>query len=191
MAGRWITRENKQVGWLGLVETILSFVEDLALGFSCLCLFLIMLVKTADVTLRYVFNSPLEWSYGLTAHYLLLGAFFLSLPYTYRVGGHVKVDILLSRCSERYRTLFALIDTIVSSILFLVLAYEGIVITHQAWLGNEVMSEFYNFYTWTSVIVLPIGISVLDTRIALKFINILRGRPYSPKSYPFFVEHVK
>ena len=62
-----------------------------------------MLLVVADVSLRYLFNAPLAWSYEVITSYLMPGVFFLAVSHTLEVHAHVAVDLLHQRMRQRLR----------------------------------------------------------------------------------------
>lgn len=169
------------------LNSSVAVVEDLALLSACVSLFLIMIVKAVDVTLRYCFNFPLQWSYGLISHYLLVAAFFLAMPYTYRVGGHVNVDVVVRNLSPALQRAFRVLTVLLSLLLFSVILYEGLISTGKSWGGNEIMPDFYNWPSWTSHIFVPVGIALVEARIALQIGTGILGEQVEVSTYPFFL----
>ena len=67
---------------------------DRALGFSAaVLLFCLMMLTTADVIGRYVFNWPIRGAFELT-ELLLLTLIFAGLPLASRAGEHVTLDFV-------------------------------------------------------------------------------------------------
>jgi TRAP-type transport system small permease protein len=54
---------------------------------------LLVVLLSVDVSLRYVFNSPLQWGSELSALILLI-VFFASFPQVTRSQGHIRIDML-------------------------------------------------------------------------------------------------
>ena len=169
------------------IDGSVAIVEDLALLVACASLFLIMVNQAVDVTLRYCFNSPLQWSYGLISHYLLVAAFFLAMPYTHRVGGHVNVDIVIRGLARPLQGALHLLTLLLSLLLFAIILYEGVILTGKSWSGTEIMPDFYNWPSWTSKMFVPIGIVLVEARIALQFWARLLGVAVEAPTLPFFL----
>lgn len=74
-----------------------------------------------EVVSRYFFGSPTMWAHGYTQR--LFGSYFVLIgAYTFIHQGHVRIDIIQGRCSERWKNLFDIINC-----LFLLL-WTGILI---------------------------------------------------------------
>ena len=181
---------SRRGGVLRRLDSGITRIEDLALLLCCASLFLIMVVKAIDVSLRYCFNLPLQWSYGFISHYLLVAAFFLAMPYTYRVGGHVNVDIVVRSLARPVQIALHAFTLILSLFLFLIILYEGAIATGTSWTGNEIMPDFYNWPSWTSNVFVPIGCALVEARIAVQFAARLLGVDVEAPTVPFFVPRV-
>jgi len=69
---------------------------------------LMMLLTASDVTLRYVFNKPIVGSFDLTEYMMAIVVAF-SLAYCAVMKGNVRVDLVVSRLSQRAQ---AIIDSV-------------------------------------------------------------------------------
>ena len=56
------------------------------------CVVAMMVLTTADVVARYVFNSPTMWADEM-ASYLLIAIVFLGLAHNLRTDGHIRIDV--------------------------------------------------------------------------------------------------
>ena len=135
-------------------------------------LFAIMAITVVDVVMRYGFNSPLAFAYDLITQYLLVAAFFLSLSYTLRVGGHMNVDMLLvSIRSERARAALRVIGDALSIALFLALLYAGYATAQDAWSRGERLAGALPLPVWISQAFVPLGVALLLLRLACRIAN--------------------
>jgi len=79
---------------------------------SALLILPLVIVVIYEVIMRYVFNAPTIWGFELTT--FLYGVhYMLGLGYTELYGGHVRVDILTSRLSEKTQAVLAIVTTLV------------------------------------------------------------------------------
>ena len=60
---------------------------------AVICIPAMTAVITVDVVLRYIFNSPFDWSIEFNEAALLL-ILFGSLPYTTKVNGHIRMELI-------------------------------------------------------------------------------------------------
>ena len=100
------------------LTAVLKFIDDMndwvgrVLSFGVLLMFVLVL---SEVIRRYLFNAPTVWGTELTQ--MTFGAYvILSGGYILRWEGHVNVDILYSRLSDRGK---AVLDIITFFLFFL------------------------------------------------------------------------
>ena len=87
----------------------------------------IMLLEAVEVVLRYVFDSPTDWSWELAAH--LSGAMFImGAGWVLLEDRHVRTDLIYAKLSKRGQ---ALLDVIFFTIIFF--SFTG-VLTYKSWI---------------------------------------------------------
>lgn len=88
---RLFGRLDREVEWLiGWVD---RGVDALHWFSAVICIPALTSVITVDVVMRYVFNSPFDWSIEFNEAALLL-ILFGSMPYTTKVNGHVRMELI-------------------------------------------------------------------------------------------------
>ncbi len=89
-------------------------------------LVLLMLLTTADVAGRYIWNSPITGVFDLT-HFAVLIMTFLGLAYCGFQRGHVAIELLFDRFSRPVRRVLNRAINLVGAILFTVIAWRSLV----------------------------------------------------------------
>src|ERR1700677_3809363 len=97
--------------WVAAAEGAASFL-------AAIVLFVVMLIVSADVAMRYVFNRPFGWTYDLISLYLMGALFYFSLSATFAQGAHISVDVVASRLTPRTRRLLQMLIALASAWLF-------------------------------------------------------------------------
>lgn len=72
----------------------------------------LMVLVVTDVTRRYLMNSPLRWSLEIN-EYLLVFIAFLGISYTLQDHGHVSIDVIYRRYSERMKRICDFIRAVI------------------------------------------------------------------------------
>ncbi|MFG1392390.1 TRAP transporter small permease subunit [Xanthobacter agilis] len=139
------------------VSRALARFEKVLLTIAAAFLFAMMLIVFADVGLRYLFNSPLGFSYDLISLYLMVGVFFFSLSNTLRHDEHVRVDILYLQAPPVLRRLFDRITYALSAILFAVVLGTGLLRAIASTAQLEVMATLIPWPIWLAYWIVPIG----------------------------------
>lgn len=66
---------------------------------------------TFEVVARYFFNSPTVWAHGYTQR--LFGSYFILIgAYTFIHDGHVRIDLISSKCSPKVQTILDIVNCV-------------------------------------------------------------------------------
>ncbi|MDD1780989.1 TRAP transporter small permease subunit [Enterovibrio sp. ZSDZ35] len=103
-----------------VLERLINRVAD-TLGWVASSLFLLLMLNVFyNVVMRYAFDSvsialqEMEW-------HLFSAVFLLGVPYAVKAGGHVRIDVLYERWSEKTRALVDLLGCLFFLMPFAVL----------------------------------------------------------------------
>ena len=102
---------------IGPVTSILSWI-------SCVCVLGMMLLTSVDVVLRYIFHSPLTGTFEVS-EFLMVTIVFFSMAYTQHRKGHVAVDVLVSRLSQRKKAFVDLFNHGITIAILLLIAWKS------------------------------------------------------------------
>jgi len=166
------------------LRRVVDAIDNVLMVVGCLMLFGLMFVVVADVALRYLFNSPLQWSYEVISSYLMPGLFFFAASHTLKANAHVAVDIVHNYVGRRSRYV---LEALVSTLATPVFAFCTVV-SAQHTLGDirtaATSTSGLALPTWTISLMLPIGFGLLTLRLAINAIGYLAtlatGREVAP-----------
>ena len=96
------------------------------------------------VTARSLFNEPAAWAFDLTS-YGLLFVVFLASPRTLEQDGHVRIDFLLSRLSDRPKRWTEVLMQTLSLVFLLLLLWATGQKTLELIEGDWVSPSMYEF----------------------------------------------
>jgi len=150
-------------------------MAGLLAGFATLA---IVLLISYDVGMRYFFNEPQVFVDEL-ASFLELLVVFGGAAYTFRAGGHVRVDLLTGRLAPAARARLRLVT------LALGIAFLGIVIwvtTHSAITAFNYgrVSAVMLYPLWPPMLLIPAGLALMALVMAAALarqVKILLGPP--------------
>ena len=134
-------------------------------------LILMVLITVVDVFLRYVFNKPIVGSYELT-EFMMAILVFGSVAYTMAVKGHVCVDLVISRFSERTQALLECITSLLAFVLFGIATWRNVIHAGTAMNRNDVSAELFIPIS-PFILFVAIGIAVLTLVLFVQFIQSL------------------
>lgn len=108
------------------------------------------------------------------AAYLLVGATFLGLAYTFVHHAHIRVTLLLTRLPAAPRAWFEVFCLLVALILSVLLGYGLIELIRESREFNDVSSGFLSIPLWIPQTVLAIGVGLLCLALAEALASTLR-----------------
>jgi TRAP-type C4-dicarboxylate transport system permease small subunit len=144
---------------------VIDAIDAVLMGVGCLMLFALMLIVVADVSLRYLFNAPLQWSYEVISSYLMPGLFFMAVSHTLKANAHVAVDILHNYVSRRTRYVFEAVCTTVALPVFALCTWVSAQHTWNDWQSAATSTSGLAVPTWTISLMLPLGFGMLSLRL--------------------------
>lgn len=161
---------------MGRLERALCALEDALLAVSCICVLLIVAITVCDVLARTALNAPFAWSHDLITQYLLVAMFFLSLPYVSRVGGHMALDFLARRVrTKRVRAGLVLFGEVLAVLFVAGFVWGALGAMRAAYIGGDLLQGDLPWPTWPSLLVGPVGASVLILRLLVRIGQAVSG----------------
>lgn len=165
-----------------MVERLLQRLENLLNAGAMILLATMMLLGTADVLGRYLFDQPILGTREISAGYLMVGIVWLSVAHTERLNGHIGVDLVVRNTSERLRGWLAVLGRLLAIIPIALISwktYEAMILA----LGQKTRGsiELYVAPSWALVFLgTAMLVLTLSARIAVDVPRLLReGRPWS------------
>ena len=131
-----------------------------------IAIFLLVGLATANVLGRWLFDLPVtgyvDWVEQAMAFIALLG-----IAYTQRLGGHIRMDIVVGRLRGRLVWLAELVSVVLMLLVTLVLIYGSY---RHFWRAYDIgdSSLDINLPTWPAKLVVPFALTVLALRLMLQ-----------------------
>lgn len=128
------------------------------------------LAISVDVLLRYFIGS--SWA-GLfeISEYSMLWITFLSAAWLLKIGGHIRVDLLLTRFSPRQRAITNIITSIICVLLFVFITWYTLKLTLHDYQTGFFYPSVLRPPKWPIEIIIPIGYFLL----LIQFLRITYG----------------
>lgn len=98
----------------------------------------IILVVSAQVFLRYLFNSSIGWA-DEVSRLAFVWSIFMAIPLCVREGLHIGLQIVTVRLPEQVREMLARAVAAAGVVLMLIVSYHSVVIAWDQW--DEKMSS--------------------------------------------------
>lgn len=155
---------NRPSAALAWIERILVVLSSLALG-------AIMLIVVSDVTMRYIFDMPLSWSYNLIGLYLMVAVFFLALSDTLQNHGHIAIDIFQHRIPHRARHLSLSAGYLLSTIVLALTGWQAWLRFKSAYVNDDRIAAIIPWPTWIAYFIVTVGCLVITLRCVYRTVG--------------------
>ncbi|MBL1436496.1 MAG: TRAP transporter small permease [Rhodobacteraceae bacterium] len=157
-----LSRFDRGLFWL---ETKLALLGGIAV-------FSLMVLAVVSVSGRNFANAPLPGYVDWIEQTMPLIA-FVAVSYTQRLGGHIRMDIVIGRLRGRPLWLVEMLSTLVMLSLMLLLVWGTFshflrAFDMSAPLWSRDSSMDIGIPLWPSKLIVPVGFSVLSLRLALQ-----------------------
>ena len=130
-----------------------------------------MLLTVADVVGRF-FKYPIFGSVELVG-FLAVIVMAAALPYTYKMDGHVGVEIVVRMLPKRIRLIIEVLTRILSLLLFSIIAWQMFIYAADLKETGEVSMNL-EFPVHTIVYVLAIGLVIFSVTILERLVHTLK-----------------
>jgi len=136
-------------------------------------IFLLVFLATANVLGRWFFSLPIDGYIDWVEQAMAFMA-FLGIAYTKRMGGHIRMDIVVGHLHGRVLWLVELLSVFLMFLVTLVLIYGSYLHFWRAYsIGDSSLD--INLPTWPAKLVVPIALTVLALRLILQMWAYLRA----------------
>ena len=127
---------------------------DVAVGWSLVGMVTVMVaVVSAQVALRYMFNSSIDWADELS-RLCFVWSIFLAIPLGLKGGAHIGIEMVASRLPKPIQNVVARVVAVLGAGLLLLVAWESAVIAWDQW--DELMASMPASAAW---FIVPLAIA--------------------------------
>lgn len=156
----------------GKVDRLIRPIENAANYIAGIAIFLLMLLGTAQIILRTVFNSPIAGYIDLV-ELSMAGLAFLGAAYCQRLGSHIRMELLVGRLRGRWLWSFEVVGTLLALFIIAVLVYYSaghFLRSYQ--LGDTTIDA--EFPVWPSKLIVPLAFSLWFIRLCVQLVGSVR-----------------
>lgn len=159
-------------GLLATADQTMRPLEDGINMLAAIAIFALMVLGTAQIVLRTVFNSPINGYIDLVELSMASMA-FLGAAYCQRLGAHIRMEILIGRFKGRTIWGFEIFGTLVALFIIAVLIWNGWGHFLRAYqLGDSTIDAEYP--VWPSKLLVPIAFLIWWIRLFIQFCGSVR-----------------
>lgn len=152
-------------GWLRGLENAFNLV---AAG----SILLLMLLAVVQIVGRNAFNWPVPGFIDITEQAMAVFA-FMGIAYCQRVGGHIRMELLLGKLSGRAMWVAEMVGITGIWIVVAALIYGSWFHFERSWSFGDSTIDI-GLPTWPSKLVIPVALSLLLLRLSLQLYGYWR-----------------
>jgi TRAP-type C4-dicarboxylate transport system permease small subunit len=138
------------------------------------CVVAMMVLTTADVVARYIFNSPTMWADEM-ASYLLIAIVFLGLAQNLRTDGHIRIDVVTNHVPQGVKRVLGVLAFAVAILFSIILIAGTWTRFHNFWIRNTLSDSPLMTPMWIAMVPVVIGAVVLGIASVWGFITSLHA----------------
>ena len=161
----WLTKTANSINTL--YRPLIKVLNGIAMGIVAAMMFL----TATDVILRYLFNRPIMGAFELI-EYMMAILIPFGLAYCALQGGHVSVDLVVSRFSKKSRSILGSITTLLCLGLFLLITWQNVLYIRENF-ESKLTSAVLLIPVYPFVTAVAIGSAALCLVLVIDFLNYL------------------
>jgi len=153
-------------------DRVLAVVENGLNFFAGSIVFALMFLGVIQIFLRVVFRDPI-YGYIDIVELSMVGFAVLSISFVQRVGGHVRMEILVTLLKGRLLWLAEVIGTALAIFIIAILIKYSYTHFGRAYSFGDSTIDI-ELPTWPAKLLIPFALSILLVRLAIQFFGYLR-----------------
>jgi C4-dicarboxylate transporter, DctQ subunit len=158
---------------LSLADQLLFKLESFLNLLGGLVIFSLVFFATFNVLGRWFFDLPISGYIDWVEQSMAFMA-FLGIAYTQRIGGHIRMDMLVSHLHGKRLWLVELFSSVLMLLVTLVLIYGSYLHFKRAYtIGDS--SVDIDLPIWPAKFVVPLALSILALRLLLQIWGYIRA----------------
>lgn len=158
---------------LSIADRLFFQFESLLNLIGGIVIFLLVLLATTNILGRWLFSLPIDGYVDWVEQAMAFIA-FLGIAYTKRLGGHIRMDIIVSHLHGRLLWCTELVSASLMLMVTLVLIYGSYLHFWRAYnIGDSSLD--INLPTWPAKLVVPFALTVLALRLILQIWGYARA----------------
>jgi TRAP-type C4-dicarboxylate transport system permease small subunit len=143
----------------------------ISLYLSQIFLVALICILAVEVIMRYVFNRSTGFADALSA-YFLAGLVMMGVAHTLKVGGHIKVEILLARMSSKLRSRLVTATMLAAIVPIAALAWASLKLTIEYYKSGRISFDSILLVPmWIPLTAVPVGLMILMLAMVDAFLH--------------------
>ena len=154
------------------VDAFVTTIENAFNLVAGILIFALMALGVVQIVLRTIFAAPLL-GYIDIVELSMVGFAVLAIAYVQRVGGHVRMELLIQKLKGRYLWAAELLGTALAIFIVSVLIPYSYAHFQRAFEFGDSTIDL-ELATWPAKLIVPVALSLLVIRLCIQFFGYLR-----------------
>lgn len=139
-----------------------------------ICIMLIVLDTTADVTGRYVAKSPLPATFEVSMILIIFVVYF-SLAYCQARGSHLRLEFLWRRFNPSGQAVCDILSLLIGLFLFTLITWQGWAWTVEAWQEKTYMQGLFKIPYFPATFGFTLGAFLFSIQYLIDLVRRIGG----------------
>lgn len=149
------------------MSKVLDVIETAAMALAIFCVVSIMFIISYDGFARYVFGSPLPWTFDVVSHFLLSASVFFAASMTFKKGDHINIDLFRVLIPKAYLVRLDGLWCLLSSLAIGIMTYGSYKEALKAFNRGSFLTGYILWPAWIPYAIIALGCAVLTLRLAV------------------------
>lgn len=176
-------------GALGSIDRAMHRIEKLTALLSGFGVFALMMIGVAQVLGRKILNWPI-YGYIDLVEIMMSFLVFMGLAYTERLGGHIRMEIIVTFLSKRLMWLFEVVGVIVGLFVSGVLTYYTFTHALRSYASGDSTMDA-QIALWPSKLIVSVSLGLLFLRLLVElwgYARLLASPDAEPYGVPLVID---
>lgn len=153
---------------MSIVTKFMFSLSSLLLWIAGLGIVIMLVLVTADVISRMLFNVAIPGTDTIVASYLMVATVFLPLAMIELLDENIAVDILRDRVPDFMKDIFDIIAHLLAAGFYLILAWIYYEVAVEAFERKEFVTGTWDVPIWPARIFMPAGLFIAVLAAVMK-----------------------
>lgn len=147
---------------------------------SGILLFVVTMMITIAVVLRYFFGQSVAWSTEFAEYFIYL-AVVMATPWVLKLDKHVRVDAVINLLGPKTRWVLDIINNFLGILMSLALLYFSYMATYENYVKGTMNIRVTPIPKWIPLVFMPIMAALLIFQFSYKFYCAVKTKGNCPK----------
>jgi TRAP-type C4-dicarboxylate transport system permease small subunit len=160
---------------MAAIEKVLIACEQVLVWIAVVAMTTLMLLTTADATMRYLFDAPIAGAYEISEKYLITSGVFLAFSYAYRGDVFIRVSFFIEKMPAAVKLACDHAAQILTLLYCIVCAYATLGEAINGMWDGSTLSALPTIPLAPSYFLVPVGYAVMAVLVLVDVPKVAKG----------------